>query len=83
MLCDGSSVLPDLGRRLGVTPNAAEASWWLRGRFSAMSVRRCAGGGRDRQRHGSQLDRARQLVAVYREFTPLFEVAFIGTWVSA
>ena len=67
------------GEGWGVTPNAAEASWWASqgARLGHVgSALRLAGAFAIGSGTVRNLDRARQLVAVYREFTPLFEVAF-------
>lgn len=67
------------GEGWGVTPNAVEASWWASqgARLGHVgSALRLAGAFAIGSGTMRNLDRARQLVAVYREFTPLFEVAF-------
>ena len=67
------------GEGWGVTPNAAEASWWASqgARLGHVgSALRLAGAFAIGSGTVRNLDRARQLAAVYREFTPLFEVAF-------
>ena len=63
----------------GVTPNAGEASWWASqgARLGHVgSALRLAGAFAIGSGTVRNLDRARQLVTVYREFTPLFEIAF-------
>lgn len=67
------------GEGWGVEPDAGESSWWASqgARLGHVgSALRLAGAFALGSGTARDLDRARDLVAVYREFTPLFEIAF-------